>query len=59
MDDLSYALTVTGGATFAFLGWWFLCFFIRQGINGCRALEKFMLSKKRHKVRRLFIGDWR
>lgn len=59
MDDLSYALTVTGGGTLFFLAWWMLVFFIRNGIDGCRELEKFLLSKRKHKVRKLFIGTWR
>jgi hypothetical protein len=50
---------VTGAGTFAWLAIWGVCFFIRQGIDGFRKLEKFLLSKKRHKVRRLLIGNWR
>lgn len=59
MIDLDYALRVTGGGCFFFIAWWLFVFFIRNGIDGVRALERFLLSKKRHKVRRLFIGTWR
>jgi hypothetical protein len=57
--DLRYALCVTGAGFFAWVGWWAFCFFIRQGIDGYRALEKFLLSKKRHKWRQIFIGSSR
>jgi hypothetical protein len=59
VDDLSYALAVTGGGTFFFIAWWAFVFFVRGGVDGYRALEKFMLSKRKHKVRKLFIGNWR
>jgi hypothetical protein len=59
VDDLSYALAVTGGGTFFFIAIWVIVFSIRGGIDGYRAFERFLLSKKRHKVRRLFIGTWR
>ena len=59
MDDLSYALAVTGGGTFFFIAWWVFVLFVRGGIEGVRALEKFLLSKRKHKIRHLFIGDWK
>jgi hypothetical protein len=52
-------LAVTGGGTFFFIAWWAFVFFVRGGIDGVRALEKFLLSKRKHKVRRLFVGNWR
>ena len=58
-SDLQYALCVTGAGFFAWLAIWGTCFFIRQGIDGYRALEKFLLSKKRNKWRHIFIGDWK
>jgi hypothetical protein len=59
MDDLSYALAVTGGGAFFFIAWWAFVFLVRGGITGYRAMGKFMASKEKHKVRRLFIGNWR
>jgi len=57
--DLSYALAVTGAGFFAWVGIWAVCFLIREGIDGYRALEKFLLSSRKHKWRRVFIGTWR
>ena len=57
--DLAYALRVTGGGFFAWVAIWAVCFLVREGIEGYRALEKFLLSKKRHKWRKIFIGGWR
>jgi hypothetical protein len=59
MDDLSYALAVTGGGTFFFIAIWAFVFLVRNGIDGYRSLEKFLLSNKRHKWRKIFIGTWR
>lgn len=57
--DLAYALRVTGGGCFFFIAWWVFCLFVRGGIDGVKALVAFLHSDKPHKVRRLFIGDWR
>jgi hypothetical protein len=59
MDDLSYALAVTGGGTFFFIAWWVFVLLVRGGIGGVKALVAFLHSNQKHKVRRLFIGDWR
>ncbi len=58
-DDLAYALVVTGGGTFFFIAWWLLCFTIRNGIDGTRAMVAFLHSRKKHKWRKIMIGGWR
>lgn len=58
-DDLAYALTVTGGGCFFFIAWWLFVLLVRGGIDGVRDLVAFLHSRKKHKVRRIFIGNWR
>lgn len=57
--DLAYALAVTGAGFFAWVGIWAVCFLIREGIDGYRALEKFLLSSRKHKWRKALLGGWR
>ena len=59
MTDLDYALRVAGGGVFFFIAWWVFVLFVRGGIVGVKALVAFLHSHQKHKVRHLFIGDWK
>ena len=57
--DLAYAVSVVGGGTLAFLGWWAFCLTVRGAIDGGKAAARFIRSGKRVPVRRWLIGGWR
>ena len=59
MDDLSYALAVTGGGTFFFIAIWLFVLFVRGGIGSVKAMVAFLHSREKHKWRRICIGTWR
>ena len=57
--DIQYTLNVCGAGLLAFIAWWGFCFLVREGIDGYRALDKFLRSNRKHKWRKIFIGGWR
>ena len=59
VDTVTYLLDVTGGMVIFAVLWWTLCFAVRNGIDGSKAVAWAIRERKPLQLGRILTGGWK
>lgn len=59
VDNITYLIDVVGGMTIFSGAWWVLCFAVRNGIDGGKAVSRAIRERKPLMLGKILTGGWK